>query len=215
MKNTLLLLIAFGFLSIRSEAQESRDRFVLGLKVGANYSNVYDAQGEAFNADPKYGFASGLFVSIPLGSFIGVQPEILFSQKGFTATGKILGSDYGFTRTTSYIDVPLLLAIKPIEFLTIVAGPQYSYLLQQKDVFTNGTTTVLQEQEFKNDDIRKNTLCLTGGIDINLSHFVIGARAGWDIQNNNGNGTSTTPRYKNAWLQATVGYRFYSNGHVE
>jgi hypothetical protein len=44
---------------------------------------------------------------------------------------------------------------------------------------------------------------------VNLDHTVIGARAGWDLSNNNGNGTSSTPRYKNAWVQATVGYRFF------
>jgi hypothetical protein len=33
-------------------------------------------------------------------------------------------------------------------------------------------------------------------------------RGSWDLKNNNGDGTSTTPRYKNVWYQATVGYRF-------
>jgi hypothetical protein len=65
-----------------------------------------------------------------------------------------------------------------------------------------------QMQEFENDNLRKNTLSLAGGIDINVRHSVIGLRAGWDITNNNGNGTSTTPRYKNTWLQATIGFRF-------
>jgi len=44
-------------------------------------------------------------------------------------------------------------------------------------------------------------------MDINLNNIVIGARAGWDLFNNNGDGTSTTPRYKNVWAQATVGIR--------
>ena len=30
-----------------------------------------------------------------------------------------------------------------------------------------------------------------------------------DIQNNNGDGTSTTPRYKNVWFQGTLGFKFY------
>jgi hypothetical protein len=80
--------------------------------------------------------------------------------------------------------------------------------MKQKDVFANAFTTIEQETEFQNDNVRKNTLCFTGGADINLNHFVIGARVGWDLMNNNGNGTTTTPRYKNVWYQATVGFRF-------
>ncbi len=79
--------------------------------------------------------------------------------------------------------------------------------MKQKDVFVNSLTTIEQQNEFKNDNIRKNTLCFVGGIDININRLVIGTRAGWDVQNNNGDGTSANPRYKNAWVQATLGLR--------
>ncbi len=183
-------------------------KLTFGLKAGANYSNVYDTQGESFDATSKFGFAGGLFISIPIGRYLGFQPEVLFSQKGFKGTGRLLGSNYEITRTTNYASIPLLLAIKPVKYVTILVGPQYSYLFKQTDEFSNSTASVTQQQEFKNDDIRKNTLSVVGGLDINIDHFVISARAGWDIQNNNGNGTSTTPRYKNAWAQATLGFRF-------
>ncbi|MEO8761454.1 MAG: outer membrane beta-barrel protein, partial [Bacteroidia bacterium] len=155
--------------------------------------------------------AAGGFIAIPINKYIGIQPEVLFSQKGFQSTGSILGSTYNLSRTTSYLDIPLLFAFKPSEFFTILAGPQYSYLLKQKDVFAVGSTTISQEQQFKNDNARRNTLCFTGGFDITVKHFVFGARAGWDLQTNNGNGGSSTPRYKNVWYQATIGIRFYSN----
>ncbi len=211
MKKIVLITAAislFGIIKGQDNSTDLRDKLNFGVKAGANYSNVYDAQGEAFQANPKLGLAAGVFLAIPIGKYLGVQPEVLFSQKGFQATGIILGNTYDFTRTTSYIDVPLLFAFKPSEFFTLLAGPQYSYLLNQKDVFANATTSIAQETEFVNDNVRKNTLCFLGGADLTLRHIVIGARAGWDFQNNNGDGTSTTPRYKNVWYQATVGYRF-------
>lgn len=208
MKKTLFLLAAICCLSIRVNAQENK--LVLGVKAGTNYSNVYDEQGQDFNADAKFGLAAGAFLTIPIGAFIGLQPEILFSQKGFKATGSLLGGNYSLTRTTNYIDVPLMLAIKPVPFVSILVGPQYSYLLKEKNVFEAGGATVLQEQEFDNDNLRKNILGFTGGVDINVKHVVIGARAGWDFKNNNGDGTSSTPRYKNAWFQATLGFRIYN-----
>ncbi|MES2397450.1 MAG: porin family protein [Bacteroidota bacterium] len=212
MKKIILIIGAVTTMANFSSAQETdlRERLLFGLKAGVNYSNVYDTQGEEFQADPKLGLAAGAFIAIPIGKYLGIQPEVLYSQKGFKATGRILGGNYEFTRTTSFIDVPLLVSFKPSEFLTLLAGPQYSYLIKQSDVFANSSTSILQEQEFENDNVRKNILCLTGGVDLTLKHIVLGARVGWDIQNNNGDGTSSTPRYKNVWYQATVGYRFYN-----
>ncbi|MFZ1290564.1 MAG: hypothetical protein WAR79_10765, partial [Melioribacteraceae bacterium] len=74
--------------------------------------------------------------------------------------------------------------------------------------FENAFATFEQEQEFENENIRKNTFSLLGGIDFNLENYVIGTRVGWDLYNNNGDGSSTTPRYKNVWGQITLGYRF-------
>lgn len=208
MNKQFFLLMFICCTTIAVHAQESK--FGLGLKVGANYSNVYDEQGQDFNADGKFGLAAGGFLAISLGKFLGVQPEVMFSQKGFKGNGTLLGNPYTLTRTTNFIDVPLLLAIKPASFISILVGPQFSFLLKQKDVLDAGEATVVQEQEFKNDDLRKNILCAVGGIDINVNHVSIGARIGWDFQTNNGDGiASTTPRYKNVWVQGTVGFRIY------
>lgn len=204
----LACLLIANTINAQGTDSDSRDNIHIGIKAGANYSNIYDSEGEEYEADGKIGFAGGLFLSLPLGKYVGIQPEVLFSQKGFKATSSVLGSDVGLTRTTNYIDIPIFLAIKPSRMLTLLVGPQYSYLIKQKDVFTNPITDVEVTQDFEADDIRKNTLCLVGGIDINLSSIVIGARVGMDLYNNNGDGTSTTPRYKNAWAQATVGFRF-------
>jgi hypothetical protein len=209
-KIIILSLLAVTVFSFKSNAQETdhRKQLMFGLKAGANYSNVYDAQGEAFIAKAKMGFVGGGFLSIPIGKYLGIQPEILYSQKGFEGTGVLLGSSYELTRTTSYIDVPLLISLKPARFVSLLAGPQFSYLLKQRDVFSNSSTSIQQQQEFSNDNIRKNILCFLGGIDLNFDHFVLGVRAGKDITTNNGDGTSTSPRYKNIWLQGTVGIRF-------
>ena len=215
MKKIVITLSIFSaminIVNAQSNETDFRDKLTLGLKAGLNFSNVYDSQGEAFKTDPKFGLAAGAFLAIPIGKYLGVQPEILISQKGFHATGIILGNTYNFTRTTSYVDIPLLFLFKPSEFISIVGGPQYSYLVKQTDVFANATTSIEQQTEFVNDNIRKNIFCFTGGIDLNLKHIVLGARAGWDVLNNNGDGTSTTPRYKNVWYQGTIGYRFYKN----
>jgi hypothetical protein len=216
MKSIYIFLIMTGFsLSVKSQEEpvaekkrDERNKFHIGVKAGVNNSNVYDEQGEEFKAEPKYGFAGGVFISLPLGKYLGIQPAVLVSQKGFHATGKLLEAEYDLKRTTSYIDVPLLVEIKPIRALTLVAGPQYAYLFNQTDIFKSGNITAVQEQEFKNEDIRKNIMSAALGFDVYITRFVFSGRYNFDLQENNHDGSSYSPRYKNIWLQGTIGVRF-------
>ncbi|MDD3320400.1 MAG: porin family protein [Paludibacter sp.] len=207
MKTNVIMLTAILMLASNNKTYAQNDQIHVGVKAGVNYSNVYDSEGEEYTADGKFGFAGGAFVSIPVTPLLGIQPELLFSQKGFQATGTVLGNDISFTRTSAFLDLPIFLAIKPNEMLTLLVGPQYSFLMSQKDVFANPIQDIVVQEDFDTDNIRRNTLCLVGGADVNLSNIVLGARIGCDLFNNNGDGTSTTPRYKNVWGQVSVGFR--------
>lgn len=213
MKNAIIMiaLVAFATTSLKAQTTtttDNRAKLTLGVKVGTNYSNVYDSEGEDFVADGKFGLAAGAFVVVPLGKIFGIQPEVLYSQKGFKSTGTFLGTNYEMTRTTDFIDVPILLSIKPVEYVSLLFGPQFSFLMKQTDDFTGGSLSTSQQDEFDNSNLRKNIFGLTGGADFNIDHLVIGLRGGWDVKNNDGDGNSTTPRYKNMWYQATIGYKF-------
>jgi hypothetical protein len=213
MKKTLYwsMLLAVVFSPLLSSAQESdtRDRLRIGVKGGMNYSNVYDEKGDEFVADGKFGYVLGGFVSIPFGKWLGFQPEVLLSQKGFSATGKFLGNSYQFTRTTTHLDIPLQIQLKPSRYFSLIAGPQYSYLMKTRDEFKDaGSISVVDEETITNDNIRKNILGFVLGADIHISHLLITGRIGWDVSANNGNGGSSSPRYKNQWLQLGAGFVF-------
>jgi len=207
---TFVLIASLGIIgSVNAQSEtDTREKFTGGIKAGVNYANVWDSEGEEFDADGKFGFAGGLFASIPIGMYFGIQPEVLISQKGFQASGRILGNDYSFKRTKTYLDIPVQLQFKPIEYITIVAGPQIGFQIHEKNQYTFGENSIEQEEEFENENVRKNILGFVAGLDINISHLVISGRFGFDFQNNNGDGTSTTPRYKNQWIQMTVGFKF-------
>jgi hypothetical protein len=211
MKKTIIIMVMALFMAKGLAAQERdeyRSKFHAGIKAGANLSNVYDINGDEFSADFKPGLAAGIFFAIPIGTYVGIQPEILYSQKGYKSDGSILGSSYKITHSADFIDIPLMLQIKPAEALTIMAGPIFSYMVHHNNEFENSFLTVQQEQDFDNLNLRKNIFGITGGLDINIEHMVIGGRAGWDLMHNNGDGTSTSPRYRNLWFQATIGLRF-------
>lgn len=203
-----LMFSMVSFVKAQDET-DNREKIQFGARIGASYSNVYDTKGEEFDAEAKLGFSGGAFVMFPIGKYFGIQPEIMINQKGYKATGSLLFSSYEMKRTTTFLEVPLLFAIKPSEFITILAGPQYSYLLMQTDKFTSSAISYQQEQQFEQDNIRKNIFGLVVGADINLKHFVLGGRVGWDMQANRGDGRSSTPRYKNLSGQLTIGYKLY------
>jgi len=219
MKKILIVNIALTLFATFASAQETvvatanrtdfRERFMFGLKAGTNFSKIYDSQNTSAVSDGKFGFAGGLFIAIPIGELFGIQPEVMFSQKGFKATADILGNNFNFTRTTNYIDLPIFFAFKPSEFLKLLAGPQYSYTMQQNTKITSGTTTLAEEQIILNNSIRKNILGFSTGFEFTMKHVVMGARVAWDLQTNNADGSASSPRYKNMLYQFTAGYRFY------
>jgi hypothetical protein len=209
-KLTLVCLIAVVFNTVNAQntGSDQRAELAFGIKAGVNFSNLYDTRGEDFSDKSKIGFAGGIFLSIPIGTYLGFQPELLYSQKGYKGSGNLTLVEYEYTRNVDYLDVPLLLQLKPIPGLSILAGPHFSFLLHKGLSFDSGNLTVEQQTEIRNNNIRKNILGVTGGLDIDLNPVVISGRVGWDLQHNNGDGTSTDPRFKNVWLQATLGLKF-------
>ncbi|PWH84813.1 porin family protein [Brumimicrobium oceani] len=207
MKKILFLTTLLASSVFYSSAQD-RDALKLLIKGGATASNVYDSEGEEFEADMRLGYTAGLGLEIPIGTLLGIHPEVLVTQKGFKGSGSLLGADYSYKKTSTFLEIPVLVALKPFEFLSIVAGPQFAYLMSERNEFDAGIGFD-QEEQFENDNIRKNILGFVGGINLNFNHVTIGGRVGFDFQNNRGDGTADTPRYKNTWGQLTIGYRFY------
>ncbi|GHB34978.1 MULTISPECIES: porin family protein [Cyclobacteriaceae] len=212
MKKSFLVLIVFTTcLALESVAQssnfDSRERITAGLKVGLNRSNVWDEQGQDFRAEPKFGFAGGVFVGIPISKYFGFQPELLISQKGFKGEGTLLGTEYSFSRTSTFIDLPLQLQIKPVQHVTLLIGPQFSHLFKENNKYTFGSNSTEQEEEFGKIDPRKNILGFVGGLDVSINRFVVSGRFGYDFLNNHRDGSTTVPRYKNQWLQLTFGLK--------
>ena len=205
-KAATLVVLLMASISFAQDGTDDRDELKFGIKAGVNFANVYDEKGDEFVADGKAGLAAGAFVSIPLGKLFGIQPEVMYSQKGFKASGSVLGFGYDYKRTSTYLDIPLLLQVKPSSYFTILAGPQFSYLLETKNEFNGASSTV--EEEINNENYKKGVIGAVVGADFNYENFVLGTRFGWDLSKSDADGNTNTPRYKNKVIQVTLGYRF-------
>jgi hypothetical protein len=212
MKKTLsaiiLMVMLFPVIRAQNYLDDPRNAFGMGVRAGINSSNLYDTKGEGFTNDTRIGFVVGGFLSVPIGTYLGFQPEILYSQKGFKGYGTMGSTNYSYTRNLDYIDIPLQLQLKPSTYITLLAGPQYSFLVNQGFTMKSGNLTVTQEQQVRDQNIRKNILGITLGFDIHVENLILSGRVAWDMQNNNGDGTTSSPRYKNVILQATAGIAF-------
>jgi hypothetical protein len=219
MKKTVLLItviLTSATLSFRAQENEenasrdARKKVVPGVKIGFDKSRVYNTSGEAFVAGPRTGYAVGGYLAIPLGRLLGFQPEIMLQEKGFKGSGRTSeGVTYSIARRTTNVDIPLEFMFKPFRWLTFLLGPQYSYVLQQDDVVNYSGNSIQTQQDLGPTNLRKNLFGTIGGVDLNFKHVVLSYRSGWDVSSNNGDGTSSSPSYKNSWWQATIGYRFY------
>lgn len=181
----------------------------IGFKGGLSIATIIKTNDKSFSSTPLLGFNGGMVIQLPLGKIIALQPEILYSQKGYKAAGPGVLGDYDYHRYLNFLDIPLLLRINPSRDLGIVIGPQYSYLLSTHTKFNSGTTTYEQNVNNENNNITKNIFGGVIGLDCNLSENVfLYGRYTIDFKNNNGDGTSSTPAYKNQVIQVGLGVLF-------
>ncbi|MFT3936988.1 MAG: porin family protein [Chitinophagaceae bacterium] len=210
---TLSIALAFTSLSAISYAQEKPATTYsdgpearIGIIGGLNIATIIKTNDPDFSSTPLYGFNAGGVLQLPLGNVIALQPEVLYSQKGYRAKGSDGLTGYDYRRKLNCLDIPLLLKINLGKELGIVAGPQYSYLLSTKTTFNSGSASYMETVKNDNDNIRKNTFGGVLGLDINLDHnFFLRGRYTIDFKNNNGDGTSSTPAYKNQVFQIGLG----------
>ena len=176
MKKTAFLAAALLASAAISSAQAQDVRF--GLRAGANYSNLAGNVQNENTYNNKIGFLGGVMVNVPVvEGFFSVQPEILYSQKGFenkpTEFTGLLGAKQKREGNVNfnYLDVPVLLKINAGGFIA-EAGPQYSYLLSSSNETRTTTTPALGgspstvEARDKNDisGLNRNELGYVAGV---------------------------------------------------
>jgi hypothetical protein len=133
MKKALILIVAVVG-SFAAQAQTT-----IGIKAGANYSNLSGDLKDESRFNNKLGFHGGLYANIPvISELFSIQPEFLYSNKGFKYDDKVTTSLFG-TETRqegsanfNYLDVPVMARVKAGGFF-FEAGPQLSYLINVND----------------------------------------------------------------------------------
>lgn len=103
----------------------------VGFTAGLNVANSLDAYDSRFSSSSIAAFNVGLTLDVPVTNYFSFAPEVLFSQKGFSADLE----NAHFTERTNYIDVPLLAKFKIVPGFNFLIGPQLTFLTSQRDTY--------------------------------------------------------------------------------
>ncbi len=201
--------VFLGTGAITASAQTSKTNDLhLGVRAGVNVSNLIKDASNNTSTGSKVGVNAAAFLEIPLMNGFSLQPEVQFSQKGFKQSGTFLTSPYDYKLTSNFIEVPILAKFKPTKNFGILIGPQYSFLASTNTSFKVANASYESQVKQDNDNLRKNILGGVVGIEASSGPVVFDLRYNLDFQNNNGDGTSSTPKYKNQVIALSVGFQF-------
>lgn len=174
-----------------------------GFKGGLNIANTVDAYNSDWTTNTIAGANLGFTLDVPIIYPLSFAPEVLWSQKGFSAQT----IDGDFKQRNNFIDVPLLAKIKLTPGFNFVIGPQLSFLLSSKNIYRNDFATVVEERY----DYEGNKTLVGGviGLSIDLNRTVdLHARYTIDLQDSNTERYSNIPDYRNQVWQIGLGFKF-------
>ncbi len=190
-----VIVIPFLLLSIGVFAQ----KFQLGLKAGANLSNLNGVNWENAKSKAMFGFHGGAFINLLFGDNFMLSPEALISSQG--AKLETAGQKQDLKLT--YLAVPVLLRYRFDGGFYVEAGPQVSFKLSEK----TGNIPI--------DNFAKDLdLAIDAGIGYHgNSGLGIGARyvAGISKVGDFNRNAAMNPDFRNGVFQLSLFYTLFNN----
>lgn len=190
MKTKLLLLAIIFSISNAAFSQ----KFNIGFKGGANINKL---DGKSFSDEFSFGYQLGGFFSIG-GKKFAIQPEILFNQVNVD-TSSTFSSVYKFNQVDKiqlkYLSIPILLNYKPVKFITLQAGPQFSVLMNKSNTLLENGRNAFKAGDFS----------MLGGVQLNISHFLVYGR--YAVGLSNLNDIDNREKWKSQGFQIGVGLK--------
>ncbi len=172
MKKYLVAILLVCFIT-NLNAQE---KFSLGIKVGQNFTSVNNVAVDHNTAS----YHAGAVMYFSINDKIGIAPEVVLSQTKLEKAASVLNYLDGSAITPetyhlNYLSIPILFEFKPMQKLSLQAGPQYSILLDQKKDGIGNASMAFNNGEF----------AFVGGGKLNLGGFFLYGRYVVGLQNIN------------------------------
>jgi hypothetical protein len=108
-----------------------------GIKIGANFA---DQSVEDIDIKTVADYHVGAYVNLNITDKFGITPEVLYTAYG--TKWEDIKVDY------DYIAIPVMLRFKPVPFLSLQAGPQFSILTKAEAEETGDIKDQLKNNDF-------------------------------------------------------------------
>lgn len=185
MKNLFMTAVFILAATFGAQAQSLVN---FGIKAGPNFSSF--SGGKNIDYSSRTSFHVGLVAEIKALPNMSIQPEILYSSQGADVKG--IG-DFNL----DYVSIPVLAKFYILsDKLSLEAGPQFSFLVDERKAAWNGITTSADNNSFD--------FALAGGVGLNITQSIF-AQARYTI------GLTEATKdadIKNAVFQVSLGYMF-------
>jgi hypothetical protein len=190
-KITLSIVCILLFAAQHGQAQG----FSLGIKGGADILKV---SGKSFDQEFAYGYHLGGFVELKLNKTYSLQPELYYSSASMNR-GNSLDTIYTNVDLKKikldYINIPLILNIKPSKKISIQVGPRYGILAN-----SNLSVKKNAENAFKSGDFS-----MLAGIQFNFSKIRVYGR--YQIGLTDINDATSQEKWKSQTIHVGVGLK--------
>jgi hypothetical protein len=187
----------------------------LGFKGGINIAKQdLNVSGLTLNLDSRTGFVGGAFATIGLGTTLFLQPEALYSSKGFKIdVSEIIDGDVEASVKLDYLEIPVLIGARfdiadsPLR-PSIYAGPSIGFKLSCN---ASGSVEGVTETDDCGDDFESVDFGLDFGASLafELSSFdlILDGRYALGLTNAAKDATGDDSLKNRAW-QFMVGFGF-------
>jgi len=139
-----------------------------GVKGGWNISNVHGDNTSALtNRDNLNSFLAGVYAQFALNDKFSIQPEFLYSRKGYEADVSGAATNLRKTRL-DYLQVPVLFVYNFLDNVSVHVGPEVSLLINAKN---STLDTSISQAGFHSLDYGA-----VGGVEARVGPARIGAR---------------------------------------
>jgi hypothetical protein len=177
-------------------------RVRFGIAGGLNLADAYNAYNPNYTTGSIAAFNVGLTMEVPIAYPLSFEPEVLFSQKGYSAQT----NDGNFTQRSNFIDVPLLAKFRLSPYFNFVVGPQISFPISTTNTYGSGFTQTAEQNYNTTSDRTVGGGVIGVGFDIN-PNVELRFRYTYDFNETTDN-SYYIPGYRNEVYQIGLGFKF-------
>jgi hypothetical protein len=129
------ILVTFAMCILVTTSSHAQIAF--GIKGGIKFATVGGADAAPI-VKSRTGFAAGAYMEASFPFLLTVQPEMLYTTKGFTLSSTSIGQTVTSTNTYSYIEIPVLVKFSlpvPVVKPKLYIGPEIGFLLSAENKY--------------------------------------------------------------------------------